>query len=271
MKTPTILATVLNVAATCRHLRRGMSHNKWILSAAAAIAVAFALPAAAAAPAHAQVCSLGTCAGFVTVHDSDGNGPAPAKTRHHENLVANLTYYLDTDGDLPAAQATVLGDYELRVKIEGLSADKPKVTIAKLKADEALPLKIEVVKANSNGTFKGLGYDARTSWTGKVSSAPRLFVADIDTSNRDGDATTDQSRVTATIEGAPADLMLVNESFRPPYSHGHAVLIEVDLTVKATGKRLRDEEIHLWEFGPDGKVVSLRHFLDTAKAIDAHS
>lgn len=214
MKTPTILATVLNVAATCRHLRRGMSHNKWILSAAAAIAFAFAVPAAAAAPAHAQVCTLGTCAGFVTVHDSDGNGPAPAKTRHHENLVANLTYYLDTDGDLPAAQATVLGDYELRVKIEGLSADKPKVTIAKLKADEALPLKIEVVKANSNGTFKGLGYDARTSWTGKVSSAPRLFVADIDTSNRDGDATTDQSRVTATIEGAPADLMLVNESFR---------------------------------------------------------
>ena len=50
-----------------------------------------------------------------------------------------------------------------------------------------------------------------------------------------------------------------------------AVLIEVDLTVKSTGKRLRDEEIHLWEFGPDGKVSAHRHFLDTAKAIDAHS
>jgi uncharacterized protein len=50
-----------------------------------------------------------------------------------------------------------------------------------------------------------------------------------------------------------------------------AVLIEVDLTIKSTGKRLQDEEIHLWEFGSDGKVVSHRHFLDTGKAIDAHS
>lgn len=50
-----------------------------------------------------------------------------------------------------------------------------------------------------------------------------------------------------------------------------AVLIEVDLTVRSTGKRLRDEEIHLVEFGPDGRVASLRHFLDTAKAIEAHS
>jgi uncharacterized protein len=50
-----------------------------------------------------------------------------------------------------------------------------------------------------------------------------------------------------------------------------AVLIEVDLTVKSTGKRLQDEEIHLWEFGSDGKVVSHRHFLHTGKAIEAHS
>jgi ketosteroid isomerase-like protein len=50
-----------------------------------------------------------------------------------------------------------------------------------------------------------------------------------------------------------------------------AVVIEVDLTVKSTGKRLQDEEIHLWEFGSDGKVVSHRHFLDTGKAIEAHS
>lgn len=50
-----------------------------------------------------------------------------------------------------------------------------------------------------------------------------------------------------------------------------AVLIEVDLTVKSTGKRLHDEAIHLWELGSDGKVASHRHFLDTAKAIEAHS
>jgi ketosteroid isomerase-like protein len=49
-----------------------------------------------------------------------------------------------------------------------------------------------------------------------------------------------------------------------------AAVIEYDLTVKATGKRVHDEEIHLWEFGPDGKVTAYRHFLDTKKAIEAH-
>ena len=48
-------------------------------------------------------------------------------------------------------------------------------------------------------------------------------------------------------------------------------MIEYDLTVKATGKRVRDEEIDLWEFGSDGKINAYRHFLDTAKAIEAHS
>jgi ketosteroid isomerase-like protein len=50
-----------------------------------------------------------------------------------------------------------------------------------------------------------------------------------------------------------------------------AAVIEYELTVKATGKRLRDEEIHLMEFGSDGKMTAFRHFLDTAKAIEAHS
>ena len=50
-----------------------------------------------------------------------------------------------------------------------------------------------------------------------------------------------------------------------------AAVIDYDLTVKATGKRVRDEEIHLWEFGSDGKITAFRHFLDTAKAIEAHS
>lgn len=49
------------------------------------------------------------------------------------------------------------------------------------------------------------------------------------------------------------------------------MLIGCELTVKATGKRVRDEEIHLYEFGPYGKVAAFRHFLDTAKAIEAHS
>jgi uncharacterized protein len=50
-----------------------------------------------------------------------------------------------------------------------------------------------------------------------------------------------------------------------------AVLLGFELTVRATGKRVRDEEIHLYEFGPDGRVSAFRHFLDTAKAIEAHS
>lgn len=49
-----------------------------------------------------------------------------------------------------------------------------------------------------------------------------------------------------------------------------AVVFDYELTVKATGKRLREEEIHLMEFGADGKVTGFRHFLDTAKAIQAH-
>jgi ketosteroid isomerase-like protein len=49
-----------------------------------------------------------------------------------------------------------------------------------------------------------------------------------------------------------------------------AAVVEFELTVKATGKRIHDEEIHLYEFGPDGKVTAFRHFLDTAKNIEAH-
>lgn len=50
-----------------------------------------------------------------------------------------------------------------------------------------------------------------------------------------------------------------------------AAVIEYDLTVRSTGKRVHDEEIHLMEFGPDGKITAFRHFLDTAKAIEAHA
>lgn len=50
-----------------------------------------------------------------------------------------------------------------------------------------------------------------------------------------------------------------------------AVVLEYELTVNATGKRVHDEEVHLYEFDSDGKVIAFRHFLDTAKAIAAHS
>lgn len=33
--------------------------------------------------------------------------------------------------------------------------------------------------------------------------------------------------------------------------------------------RLRDEALHLWTVGPDGLISSLRHYVDTAKHIEA--
>lgn len=44
--------------------------------------------------------------------------------------------------------------------------------------------------------------------------------------------------------------------------------IEVELT-PAGGTRFRDQELHLWTFGEDGKVVRFRHYVDTAKHIAA--
>jgi ketosteroid isomerase-like protein len=39
--------------------------------------------------------------------------------------------------------------------------------------------------------------------------------------------------------------------------------------VRGTGRRYRDEEIHLWTLNEDGKVTRLRHYTDTAKHIAA--
>jgi ketosteroid isomerase-like protein len=44
--------------------------------------------------------------------------------------------------------------------------------------------------------------------------------------------------------------------------------IEVDFTLPS-GQQLRDEELHLWTFGDDGKVTHFRHYVDTAKHIAA--
>jgi uncharacterized protein len=44
-----------------------------------------------------------------------------------------------------------------------------------------------------------------------------------------------------------------------------AAEIVIEFTVRDTGARLRDEELHLWTFGDDGKVTRLRHYTDTAK------
>jgi ketosteroid isomerase-like protein len=43
------------------------------------------------------------------------------------------------------------------------------------------------------------------------------------------------------------------------------IAVEIELP---TGKVFRDEEMHLFEFNDRGQVVSFRHYVDTAKAIE---
>jgi uncharacterized protein len=50
-----------------------------------------------------------------------------------------------------------------------------------------------------------------------------------------------------------------------------AALIDIDIEVRATGERFRDAEIHLWTFDGDGRVGEFRHFVDTAKHVEAHA
>jgi ketosteroid isomerase-like protein len=62
--------------------------------------------------------------------------------------------------------------------------------------------------------------------------------------------------------------------FEPTHSSGDgciAVLIRIEFTVKSTGKQVQDEEIHFVESGPTGEITSFRHFMDTAKTIEAHA
>jgi ketosteroid isomerase-like protein len=53
---------------------------------------------------------------------------------------------------------------------------------------------------------------------------------------------------------------------------GRQVAVEVEIHTRTpAGRELRDQELHLWTFGDDGKVVRMRHYCDTAKHIAAHS
>lgn len=52
---------------------------------------------------------------------------------------------------------------------------------------------------------------------------------------------------------------------------GRQVVVEVAVQARnvATGRSFRDEEIHLWTFDEAGRVVRLRHYVDTAKHLGA--
>lgn len=46
-------------------------------------------------------------------------------------------------------------------------------------------------------------------------------------------------------------------------------VLQVDVIVKATGGRVAGLEVHVWRFGPDGKVSSFNHCLDTIDQLAA--
>lgn len=49
-----------------------------------------------------------------------------------------------------------------------------------------------------------------------------------------------------------------------------AAVIGLEATVKETGAKLVEEaEVHLWTFGPDGKVTDFRHVVDTLQHVEA--
>lgn len=54
-------------------------------------------------------------------------------------------------------------------------------------------------------------------------------------------------------------------------SGGNQVAAEVgvDIELVPSGVRYTDEEIHLWNFDASGEVVRFRHYIDTAKHIEA--
>ena len=47
-----------------------------------------------------------------------------------------------------------------------------------------------------------------------------------------------------------------------------AAEILIDASTLA-GRRFRDEELHLWTLGADGRINRMRHYVDTAKHIAA--
>jgi ketosteroid isomerase-like protein len=62
------------------------------------------------------------------------------------------------------------------------------------------------------------------------------------------------------------------ESFSVDFIIGEGDTVASGCTITAAppgGKRYTDQEIHLWTFDAKGKIIALRHYLDTAKHIDA--
>ncbi len=50
-----------------------------------------------------------------------------------------------------------------------------------------------------------------------------------------------------------------------------AATVSLDTRIKASGKRVSDDMIHLWTFNEAGKATRFLHYLDTAKHIEANT
>jgi ketosteroid isomerase-like protein len=48
-----------------------------------------------------------------------------------------------------------------------------------------------------------------------------------------------------------------------------AAVIGLAATVRETGRSMADDELHLWTFDADGEVIAFRHYVDTAKQLEA--
>lgn len=48
-----------------------------------------------------------------------------------------------------------------------------------------------------------------------------------------------------------------------------AAEIAIEAEIIGTGRRYRDEEMHLFTLNSEGKVTRFRHYVDTAKHIEA--
>jgi ketosteroid isomerase-like protein len=44
-----------------------------------------------------------------------------------------------------------------------------------------------------------------------------------------------------------------------------AVIVHHDVTVRSTGKRMAGLEVHYWTFDGEGRIVAMKHFVDTAQ------
>jgi hypothetical protein len=173
-----------------------------------------------------STCAL--CTNYVTTFDPDGESGVPPFTRMHRNLLVNVPYVLDVDGNLPplplapldvGLQVVVGGHdvlptvpgYELRAVVQTLTGERPTVRLSKLPTAPArLPVRAEIVTGEVQDTAARkttFGYDALRT------TAPRSFVARLDLSDRDANSATDQVLVGIEITGPGDRLAIVSENF----------------------------------------------------------